>query len=94
MPDGEEGHSKWGSAPAEASLSGLQLGMDMAAGAGGGGGGAWLSWEPAWLKERTIRGLQTCRQAGKTTDGNRPIGKVNRSKPAAMSTGCLTARAP
>lgn len=61
MPDGEEGHSKWGSAPAEASLSGLQLGMDMALELGG----TWLSWETAWLKEWMIRGLQICREARK-----------------------------
>lgn len=30
----------------------------------------------------------------KTTDGNGPIGKINRSKPAAMFTGCLTAQTP
>lgn len=29
MPDGEEGHSNWGRTPAELSLSGLQLGIDM-----------------------------------------------------------------
>lgn len=32
MPEGEEGHSNWGRRPAEPSLSGLQLGMDMALG--------------------------------------------------------------
>lgn len=30
----------------------------------------------------------------KTTDGNRLIGKINRSKPAAMFTRCLTAQTP
>lgn len=29
MPGGEEGHSNWGRTPAELSLSGLQLGIDM-----------------------------------------------------------------
>lgn len=32
MPGGEDGHSNWGRTPAEASLSGLQLGRDMAVG--------------------------------------------------------------
>lgn len=32
MPGGEDGHSNWGRTPAEVSLSGLQLGRDMAVG--------------------------------------------------------------
>lgn len=49
MPEGEEGHSSWGRTPAEPSLSGLQLGMDMAL---GWGGLRWAWTLPDWSAEK------------------------------------------